>query len=160
MAEQIAPALKPGAIVTDLARFGLQRRHQNALAVHLEDAHVGLLPAQVARHRRQHVLHRVQRALSRAELRTPLGHDGGAGTVLDLLPAPGHSAEDDVSEGEFYALMKEKIPPVAATGFAVAPSLEQLHRIAAVTGETSVNRLALGAASGTSAARIKANATG
>ena len=37
--------------------------------------------------------------------------------------------------------MKEKIPPVAATGFAVAPSLEQLHRISAVTGETSLVKL-------------------
>jgi RNA polymerase sigma-32 factor len=44
---------------------------------------------------------------SEVSVETPLGHDGG-GTVLDLLPAPGHSAEDDVSEGEFYALMKEK----------------------------------------------------
>lgn len=52
-----------------------------------------------------------QRLASSSEVstETPLGHDSGAGTVLDLLPAPGHSAEDDVSEGEFYALMKEKI---------------------------------------------------
>ncbi|MFN2377392.1 MAG: RNA polymerase factor sigma-32 [Candidatus Binatia bacterium] len=46
---------------------------------------------------------------SEVSVETPLGNDGGGGTVLDLLPAPGHSAEDDVSEGEFYALMKEKI---------------------------------------------------
>jgi RNA polymerase sigma-32 factor len=46
---------------------------------------------------------------SEVSVETPLGHDGGAGTVLDLLPAPGRSTEDDVSEGEFYALMKEKI---------------------------------------------------
>ncbi len=46
---------------------------------------------------------------SEVSVETPLGHDSGAGTMLDLLPAPGHSAEEDVSEGEFYALMKEKI---------------------------------------------------
>ena len=39
------------------------------------------------------------------------------------------------------ALMKEKIPPVPATGFAVAPSLEQLHRISSVTNETSLVKL-------------------
>lgn len=48
-------------------------------------------------------------ASSEVSVETPLGHESGAGTVLDLLPAPGRSAEDDVSEGEFYALMKEKI---------------------------------------------------
>jgi RNA polymerase sigma-32 factor len=46
---------------------------------------------------------------SEVSVETPLGYDGGAGTVLDLLPAPGQSAEEDVSQGEFYALMKEKI---------------------------------------------------
>jgi RNA polymerase sigma-32 factor len=45
---------------------------------------------------------------SEVSVETPLGHESG-GTVLDLLPAPGHSAEETVSEGEFYALMKEKI---------------------------------------------------
>jgi ATP-dependent RNA helicase SUPV3L1/SUV3 len=39
------------------------------------------------------------------------------------------------------SLMKEKIAPVPASGFAVAPSLEQLHRISAVTGETSLVKL-------------------
>lgn len=48
---------------------------------------------------------------------------------------------DDDTHLVMRALMKEKIPPVAATGFAVAPSLEQLHRIAAVTGETSLVKL-------------------
>jgi len=48
---------------------------------------------------------------------------------------------DDDTHQVMRALMKEKIPPVAATGFAVAPSLEQLHRIAAVTGETSLVKL-------------------
>jgi ATP-dependent RNA helicase SUPV3L1/SUV3 len=37
--------------------------------------------------------------------------------------------------------MKEKLAPVPATGFAVAPSLEQLHRISSVTGETSLVKL-------------------
>src|SRR5690606_22120962 len=39
------------------------------------------------------------------------------------------------------SLLKEKLPPVAPTGFSVAPSLEHLHRIAAVTGEQSLARL-------------------
>lgn len=48
---------------------------------------------------------------------------------------------DDDTHYVMRALMKEKIPPVPATGFAVAPSLEQLHRISAVTGETSLVKL-------------------
>jgi RNA polymerase sigma-32 factor len=51
---------------------------------------------------------------SEVSVETPLGHDSGAGTMLDLLPSPGQSAEDDVSEGEFYALMKEKIEEFGA----------------------------------------------
>jgi len=48
---------------------------------------------------------------------------------------------DDETHHVMRSLMKEKIPPVAATGFAVAPSLEQLHRISSVTGETSLVKL-------------------
>ncbi|MEX5745550.1 helicase-related protein [Massilia sp. X63] len=48
---------------------------------------------------------------------------------------------DDDTHSVMRALMKEKIPPVPATGFAVAPSLEQLHRISSVTGETSLVKL-------------------
>jgi len=48
---------------------------------------------------------------------------------------------DDDTHFVMRALMKEKIAPVAATGFAVAPSLEQLHRISSVTGETSLVKL-------------------
>ena len=48
---------------------------------------------------------------------------------------------DDDTHEVMRALMKEKIPPVATTGFAVAPSLEQLHRISSVTGETSLVKL-------------------
>jgi ATP-dependent RNA helicase SUPV3L1/SUV3 len=48
---------------------------------------------------------------------------------------------DDDTHQVMRALMKEKIPPVPATGFAVAPSLEQLHRISSVTGETSLVKL-------------------
>ena len=48
---------------------------------------------------------------------------------------------DDDTHEVMRALMKEKIPPLAATGFAVAPSLEQLHRISSVTGETSLVKL-------------------
>jgi len=48
---------------------------------------------------------------------------------------------DDDTHEVMRALMKEKIPPVPATGFAVAPSLEQLHRISSVTNETSLVKL-------------------
>jgi ATP-dependent RNA helicase SUPV3L1/SUV3 len=48
---------------------------------------------------------------------------------------------DDETHDIMRSLMKEKIPPVPASGFAVAPSLEQLHRIASVTGETSLVKL-------------------
>jgi ATP-dependent RNA helicase SUPV3L1/SUV3 len=48
---------------------------------------------------------------------------------------------DDDTHEVMRSLMKEKIPPVPSTGFAVAPSLEQLHRISAVTGETSLVKL-------------------
>jgi ATP-dependent RNA helicase SUPV3L1/SUV3 len=48
---------------------------------------------------------------------------------------------DDDTHAVMRSLMKEKIPPVPATGFAVAPSLEQLHRISSVTGETSLVKL-------------------
>jgi ATP-dependent RNA helicase SUPV3L1/SUV3 len=48
---------------------------------------------------------------------------------------------DDDTHQVMRSLMKEKIAPVPATGFAVAPSLEQLHRISAVTGETSLVKL-------------------
>jgi ATP-dependent RNA helicase SUPV3L1/SUV3 len=48
---------------------------------------------------------------------------------------------DDDTHEVMRALMKEKIPPVRATGFAVAPSIEQLHRISSVTGETSLVKL-------------------
>lgn len=48
---------------------------------------------------------------------------------------------DDDTHEVMRALMKEKIPPVPASGFSVAPSLEQLHRISSVTGETSLVKL-------------------
>ncbi|VXC28908.1 helicase-related protein [Massilia sp. 9I] len=48
---------------------------------------------------------------------------------------------DEDTHQVMRSLMKEKIPPVPATGFAVAPSLEQLHRISSVTGETSLVKL-------------------
>jgi ATP-dependent RNA helicase SUPV3L1/SUV3 len=48
---------------------------------------------------------------------------------------------DDETHEVMRALLKEKIAPLSATGFAVAPSIEQLHRIAAVTGETSLAKL-------------------
>ena len=39
------------------------------------------------------------------------------------------------------ALLKEKLAPLPTSGFAVAPSIENLHRIAAVTNETSLVKL-------------------
>ncbi|MDP3670070.1 MAG: helicase-related protein [Telluria sp.] len=54
----------------------------------------------------------------------------------------GHVAGyDDETHEIVRSLLKEKIPPLSASGFAVAPSLEHLHRIAAVTGETSLAKL-------------------
>jgi ATP-dependent RNA helicase SUPV3L1/SUV3 len=48
---------------------------------------------------------------------------------------------DDETHDIMRSLLKEKIAPVPASGFAVAPSLEQLHRISSVTGETSLVKL-------------------
>jgi ATP-dependent RNA helicase SUPV3L1/SUV3 len=48
---------------------------------------------------------------------------------------------DDNTHEVMRSLMKEKIPPVPASGFAVSASIEQLHRIASVTGETSLVKL-------------------
>ena len=48
---------------------------------------------------------------------------------------------DDDTHQVMRQLMKEKIPPVPASGFAVAPSIEHLHRISSVTGEQSLARL-------------------
>jgi ATP-dependent RNA helicase SUPV3L1/SUV3 len=48
---------------------------------------------------------------------------------------------DDETHEIMRSLLKEKVPPVPTSGFAVAPSLEQLHRISAVTGETSLVKL-------------------
>lgn len=48
---------------------------------------------------------------------------------------------DDDTHEVMRALLKEKIPQLGATGFSVAPSLEHLHRIASVTGETSLAKL-------------------
>ncbi|QYF92784.1 RNA helicase [Massilia sp. PAMC28688] len=48
---------------------------------------------------------------------------------------------DDDTHEVMRALLKEKIPPLSATGFSVAPSLEHLNRIASVTGETSLSKL-------------------
>jgi ATP-dependent RNA helicase SUPV3L1/SUV3 len=48
---------------------------------------------------------------------------------------------DDETHEVMRSLMKEKVPPVPSSGFAVAPSLEQLHRISSVTGETSLVKL-------------------
>ncbi len=48
---------------------------------------------------------------------------------------------DDETHQVMRALLKEKLAPLNAAGFAVAPSLEHLHRIAAVTGETSLVKL-------------------
>lgn len=48
---------------------------------------------------------------------------------------------DDDTHVVMRALLKEKIAPLNATGFSVAPSLEHLHRISAITGETSLAKL-------------------
>lgn len=48
---------------------------------------------------------------------------------------------DEDTHQVIRALLKEKLVPVPATGFSVAPTLEHLHRISAVTGEQSLARL-------------------
>ncbi|MFP5393344.1 MAG: helicase-related protein, partial [Gammaproteobacteria bacterium] len=48
---------------------------------------------------------------------------------------------DDETHGVMRALLKEKLAPLNASGFSVAPSLEHLHRISSVTGETSLVKL-------------------
>ncbi len=48
---------------------------------------------------------------------------------------------DDDTHDVMRALLKEKLAPLPASGFAVAPSIENLHRIAAVTNETSLVKL-------------------
>ena len=48
---------------------------------------------------------------------------------------------DDDTHEVMRSLLKEKLAALNASGFPVAPSLEHLHRIAAVTGETSLGKL-------------------
>jgi len=48
---------------------------------------------------------------------------------------------DDYTHEVIRSLMKEKYLPLATSGFSVAPTLEHLHRIAAVTKEQSLSRL-------------------
>jgi ATP-dependent RNA helicase SUPV3L1/SUV3 len=48
---------------------------------------------------------------------------------------------DDETHHVMRSLLKEKIPPVATAGFSVAPTIEHLHRISAVTGEQSLTKL-------------------
>jgi ATP-dependent RNA helicase SUPV3L1/SUV3 len=48
---------------------------------------------------------------------------------------------DEDTHAVMRALLKEKLAPLATSGFAVAPSIENLHRIASVTNETSLVKL-------------------
>jgi ATP-dependent RNA helicase SUPV3L1/SUV3 len=48
---------------------------------------------------------------------------------------------DDETHQVMRALLNEKLLPVPATAFSVAPTLEHLHRISSVTGEQSLARL-------------------
>ena len=48
---------------------------------------------------------------------------------------------DEETHQVIRALLKEKLAPVPATNFSVAPTLEHLHRISSVTGEQSLVRL-------------------
>lgn len=48
---------------------------------------------------------------------------------------------DDETHEVMRALLREKPVSISASGFAVAPSLEHLHRIGSVTGETSLAKL-------------------
>lgn len=48
---------------------------------------------------------------------------------------------DDDTHEVMRALLREKLAPISDTGFMVAPTLEHLHRIASVTGETALAKL-------------------
>ena len=48
---------------------------------------------------------------------------------------------DEETHQVMRSLLKEKLAPVPAAGFSVAPTLEHLHRISSVTGEQSLARL-------------------
>lgn len=48
---------------------------------------------------------------------------------------------DDDTHETMRALLREKLGAIPASGFAVAPSIEQLHRISAVTNERSLVKL-------------------
>ena len=48
---------------------------------------------------------------------------------------------DYETHGVMRSLLKEKIPPLSTAGFSVAPTLAHLHRIAAITSETSLSKL-------------------
>jgi len=48
---------------------------------------------------------------------------------------------DEETHQVMRSLLKEKLAPVPASGFSVAPTLEHLHRISSVTGEQSLVRL-------------------
>ena len=48
---------------------------------------------------------------------------------------------DDITHEVIHSLLKEKSPALATAGFSVAPTLEHLHRISAVTREQSLTRL-------------------
>jgi ATP-dependent RNA helicase SUPV3L1/SUV3 len=48
---------------------------------------------------------------------------------------------DDDTHEVMRALLREKLAPINSSGFAVAPSIEHLHRIANVTRETSLVKL-------------------
>ncbi|MES2832114.1 MAG: helicase-related protein [Pseudomonadota bacterium] len=48
---------------------------------------------------------------------------------------------DDYTHEVIRSLMKEKYLPLATSGFSVAPTLEHLHRISAVTKEQTLSRL-------------------
>ncbi|HVL76883.1 MAG TPA: helicase-related protein, partial [Noviherbaspirillum sp.] len=75
--------------------------------------------------------------LSAALARQIAGRAGRFGVHEEGFVA-GH---DDEAHYVMRALLQEKVPPVPAQGFAVAPTLEHLNRIAAVTGEQSLAKL-------------------
>ncbi|HEV7815412.1 MAG TPA: helicase-related protein, partial [Janthinobacterium sp.] len=75
--------------------------------------------------------------ISAALARQIAGRAGRFGVHQEGLVA-GYDAE---THEVMRALLKEKPVPLNASGFAVAPTLEHVHRIASVTGETSLARL-------------------
>lgn len=80
---------------------------------------------------------REEEEISAALARQIAGRAGRYGVHEEGLVA----GYDNETHEVMRALLKEKLHPLNTSGFAVAPSLEHLHRISSVTGELSLSKL-------------------